>query len=272
VVVLNLVAKDGVKTSYGEQLSAVLVTRMRQSRRFEKVVSAQEMEALLAFSQQRELLVCESDSCTAEIAGALGVRYLVSGTIGRFGSVWLLNLRLLDTKTAQADGTVSRTIPGDDEALLAAVAEVTAELLRESSILAAPQAAEAPEKPKVAAASPAGPTAAVKTAQPTKDRTAEAPAGQGPPVPAILRGVGAVFVVAGLVPGILLAGSTGVGVAALLLLVVPAMTYVPALARLRLPLVVVTGGGVAGAVVSLALVVLAAGAAVGSVASSFVVE
>src|SRR5438045_2465034 len=53
-----------------------------------QVTTKGEIASLLGFERQRQLLGCSTDqaSCLAELAGALGVDGLISGSIARFGS------------------------------------------------------------------------------------------------------------------------------------------------------------------------------------------
>ncbi|MEW5850153.1 MAG: hypothetical protein AB2A00_15300 [Myxococcota bacterium] len=145
VAVLELQAKQGVSADTATLLTANLVTLLRAQGRFSKVVSSSEIETLLGFEQQKQLLACDSSSCMAELAGALGVDYVVSGTLGRLGDQWLLNLTLLNTRTTQAEGSVSMPVAGNNEAaLLKAMETVPAQLLQGSRVpggVAAPQPA-----------------------------------------------------------------------------------------------------------------------------------
>lgn len=67
-----------------------------------RVVGASDVESLLGFEKQRELLGCEDASCYVEIAGALGVDGLLVLRVGRLGSTFLVSATLLDLQKAQA--------------------------------------------------------------------------------------------------------------------------------------------------------------------------
>ncbi len=71
----------------------------------------EEFRTLADVEAQRSVSGCDdaSASCLAEIAGALGARYVVSGTLGGLGDEVVLQLALLDTRTAQ---TLSRSSAG----------------------------------------------------------------------------------------------------------------------------------------------------------------
>src|SRR5262249_33049754 len=56
------------------------------------VTTAEEMSSLLGLERQRSLLGCAQESCSAELAGALGVDALVLSSVSRVGNSYLLNL------------------------------------------------------------------------------------------------------------------------------------------------------------------------------------
>jgi len=63
----------------------------------------EEFRTLADVEAQRTITGCDegSASCLAEVAGALGARYVVSGTLGTLGAEVVLQLTLLDTRTAR---------------------------------------------------------------------------------------------------------------------------------------------------------------------------
>jgi hypothetical protein len=67
-----------------------------------------ELRSIADAEAQRSLLGCDdqSSACMAEIAGAYGARYLLSGSVGLFGGEVVMSLILVDTTTAR---TLSRT-------------------------------------------------------------------------------------------------------------------------------------------------------------------
>lgn len=71
------------------------------------VMASKDIKRLLELEGQRQALDCDSnsDSCLAEIAGAMGARYVVNGTLARMGGLLVCNLTLFD---AQASRSVMR--------------------------------------------------------------------------------------------------------------------------------------------------------------------
>lgn len=68
-----------------------------------RVITSSEIERLLGFERQRQLLGCtdNSASCQAELANALGVDGLVTGSIGKLGKTTQINLKIIKAE----DGT-----------------------------------------------------------------------------------------------------------------------------------------------------------------------
>jgi TolB-like protein len=76
-----------------------------------------------------KLVACmEGASCDAEIGGALGVDYLLSGQVGQIGSRYHLSLQLFDARKARVLGRVARFSERDEDALARALQSGLGEL------------------------------------------------------------------------------------------------------------------------------------------------
>ena len=67
------------------------------------------------------MLGCTDAVCLAEIGGALGVEYLVTGNVGKVGNRFLVNLQLIDIRQIKVVNRVKRE-SGSEGEMLAAVA------------------------------------------------------------------------------------------------------------------------------------------------------
>lgn len=85
------------------------------------VLTSSEIAALLGLERQRQLLGCtdEQNSCLAEMANALGTDGLVRGSLGKFGNVYQLDLKVLSSG-GQTLASFSKKADGD-EALLSSL-------------------------------------------------------------------------------------------------------------------------------------------------------
>ena len=128
LVVLELAAGKDVDAA---TVSAVgdAITSLIAARGLFEVTSSQDVKTLLGVERQRQLLGCTESSCMAELTGALGARFVLSGTLGLLGDTWQLTLTTLDSARAQPIGRTTRLAP-NLKALTAllpwAVAEATA--------------------------------------------------------------------------------------------------------------------------------------------------
>jgi len=92
-----------------------------------RVTTPTEISAFVGVERQKQLVGCSetSSSCIAEIADALGVDGVITGSIGKFGSTLQLNVKIL------------RTSPGDMLDVLSLTASSEEQLLRQISEAAA---------------------------------------------------------------------------------------------------------------------------------------
>ena len=130
LIVLQLATAGGVEPGIGAALTEAVTTEV-SSRGFFEVISSKDVETLLNVERQRELMGCsdEATNCLTELAGALGARFVLNGSVARLGDAYQLNLQTMDSQKAQPLGR--STLIGKDlgvlrEQLKYVVAEATA--------------------------------------------------------------------------------------------------------------------------------------------------
>ncbi|MEW5851050.1 MAG: hypothetical protein AB2A00_19845 [Myxococcota bacterium] len=191
LAVLPLEAKLGVPPQAAELLTDNLLTEVRNTRIFGRVVGPQEIATLMPAEQQSFLIKCASDECALvdqELAGALGVSHLIVGNLGKLGSSYLINMRMLELKTSTVLATLSERVRGESpELLLDALRPSLTKLLVDSGFIK-PQNAPAP----AAAAIPGAP-ATTSTTAPESSTPSRLP---------ILRAVGGVGLLVAAVPAL----------------------------------------------------------------------
>jgi hypothetical protein len=86
-------------------------------------IGMSEIRDMLSHEAEKQMLGCEgTESCLAEIAGALGVDELVSGRLTRADTGQLFVLRRLDQRRARIAGSVTQNlVAGSGEEVLAAI-------------------------------------------------------------------------------------------------------------------------------------------------------
>ena len=90
---------------------------------------------------------CSEASCIAELGGALGARFLITGKFSRFGSRYVLLLKLIDIELGKAVNTASLQA-GALEMLLDDLPAAVGQLIGERPAEPAPRAA-APSRPQI---------------------------------------------------------------------------------------------------------------------------
>jgi hypothetical protein len=99
VLVLDLEA-EGVEAREARLLTGRVARALSELEGY-RVVTQADLKDLVELEGERQLAGdCDTDSCLAEIASALGARYLVNGRVGRIGSLLLLQLGLFDAEGA----------------------------------------------------------------------------------------------------------------------------------------------------------------------------
>jgi len=100
LAVLDMEAQ-GVEKATADTVTDIVTVSLKKLGVFD-VISRADIQQMLNFEESKQLVGCTSSSnCIAEIGGALGVARVVTGSVGKLGTSYVLNLSLLDTKTAK---------------------------------------------------------------------------------------------------------------------------------------------------------------------------
>lgn len=120
VAVLDLAAK-GSPAEMAASATALVATELDKLGVF-RVISGEDIRAMISFEKTRQSLGCEADaSCLAEIGGALGVDYIVAGSLGKLGDTYTLFLNLTDIKKAAVESRVQENIEGGESKIIPAI-------------------------------------------------------------------------------------------------------------------------------------------------------
>ena len=161
------------------------------------LVSPEEMEALDAELARQLSGGCDQASCVAQLGGALGAQYLLTGSLGLIGKTYVLNLKLIDIETTSAKANAKPIMASSLDEIVRRVDEATADVLgggaapvAERSPRARPEPAEVPVRRVAMSSGDSAPS--------TTSREAGL---SGPQIAGIVIGVVAAVVVVGLVTG-----------------------------------------------------------------------
>jgi TolB-like protein len=107
LAVLDFLAQ-GVPAETAQALTTS-ATQELTTRGFFEVVTSADIQTLLGVERQKQLVGCSesASSCTAELAGAMGSRFVLSGNVTKLGETLQLSMQMLDTVKSQ---TVARSV------------------------------------------------------------------------------------------------------------------------------------------------------------------
>lgn len=92
------------------------------------VVERGQMQAIMQ-EQDFQMAGCTSDECAVEIGQLLGVTKMVAGSIGKLGSTYSMDLRVIDIATGKISNSIIRDYRGEIDGLLAEMALVAQEIV-----------------------------------------------------------------------------------------------------------------------------------------------
>jgi TolB-like protein len=127
VAIMEFASDGGVSEKQMVSLEDLLATEIRKAGDF-RVIGKSDIMKMLRLEERKNLMGCSDDSCIAEIGGALGVRWVVFGNVGQFGSTFLLNIKLMDAEKIHVVGSSSRSVKGGLDRLVEVLPQMVREL------------------------------------------------------------------------------------------------------------------------------------------------
>lgn len=113
-VAVNDFAVNDVDERVAQVVAESLVFELRKLERT-NVISFEEVRQMMNLEAEKQAMGCSGDeSCLAQIADALGVDYLVTGTLARVGDTHVFGLRLIDQAAASAERTINKVLPANN--------------------------------------------------------------------------------------------------------------------------------------------------------------
>jgi hypothetical protein len=94
------------------------------------VIGKSDINSLIGFEKQKQVMGCSDDSaCLAEVGGALGVDYILVGSLGKIGALYRIDLKVVETRKARVRGRIGASVEGKEEKLVVAVQKAVRDLL-----------------------------------------------------------------------------------------------------------------------------------------------
>jgi hypothetical protein len=110
LVVLDLTPGGGADPQVVSAFTEALTDAVSKAGYFD-VVSSRDIAQLLGRERQMQLLGCSEGQCMTELGGAVGARFILSGSLVKLGDAWQLTLTTLDSEKAQPIGRATRIAP-----------------------------------------------------------------------------------------------------------------------------------------------------------------
>jgi TolB-like protein len=127
VAVMPLAAKR-LEASIAQVLTDMLTLALRRSGRYE-VMSADDVNRLLQQETLKDALGCDNVACAAEIAGALGTEFMITGNALKLGNKITITLTLFDTKNVKVIKSAGASVANDEDLFERAMLNALGDLL-----------------------------------------------------------------------------------------------------------------------------------------------
>jgi curli biogenesis system outer membrane secretion channel CsgG len=148
IAVINLKSSSGVAAGESDLISDRLRGELFNTGKV-NVMERDQMQEILKEQGFQQSGACSNEACMVEMGQLLGVEQLVTGSLGKVGSMFLVNLRIIDVKTAKISKVVSKDIKGSIEDVVGELGPIAAELVGASVAPAkTEEKSAAPEQPK----------------------------------------------------------------------------------------------------------------------------
>lgn len=128
-IVVTGFAGDDLGSDTRELLNELLVTDVQHRLADRKVIAPSDIDALIGLERAKDLMGCDDAACAAEIGGALGAAYLVTGRLGILGESLVMTLKLINLKATSVESRVTQTVATRDQGqIAAAITQMVADL------------------------------------------------------------------------------------------------------------------------------------------------
>lgn len=97
----------GVAAAVAQSLTDAFAGELRKLPGYQ-LLTQQELTAVLGVERQRQLAGCAESACMTEVASALDVDAVVTGSLARLGQSWLLQVQLVDARKGVTKAHASR--------------------------------------------------------------------------------------------------------------------------------------------------------------------
>lgn len=132
IVVLTKLQGDtgATPTIHPDMLEDHVMASLQKKSRFQPI-GRTDLDTLIDFEKQKELLGCDGVVCMAEIGGALGADWLLANTVTPLENGWSVTLKLISAKDVNVGARASQLVEGGQKELLDAYPHLIRQLMNQ---------------------------------------------------------------------------------------------------------------------------------------------
>jgi TolB-like protein len=141
--ILNIKCGAGVTEPDGDLISDRLRAEIFNTGNANVMERNQMQEILKEQGFQQSGATCTDEDCLVKMGQMLGVHYLVAGSLGKLGSMYMVNMRTIDVQTGKIVRAVSVDVKGDIEDLVEYLPRIALQLTtdarKQSTVISTPE-------------------------------------------------------------------------------------------------------------------------------------
>lgn len=99
-----------------------------------EAIGPEDVKALVGFETMRDETGCDDASCVAEIGNALGVPFLVAGSVAKLDNSVVITLKLINVRETRVQARVSTIADGSARILPRVIGEVVQDMIRRAKL------------------------------------------------------------------------------------------------------------------------------------------
>jgi hypothetical protein len=128
---INLKAGNGVNEGESEIISDRLRSELFKTGKV-TIMERDQMQEILKEQGFQQSGACTDEACLVEMGQMLGVKHLVVGSLGKLGSMFMVNVRAIDVQTSKVINVVSVDVKGEIEDLVNKLPYIASQLVSEA--------------------------------------------------------------------------------------------------------------------------------------------
>jgi TolB-like protein len=123
LIVFDITPEKGVEKSDANLLTELVIDRISKLKRY-SVIGQKDLDKMLSWEQGKQLKGCTDTACLVQIAGALGAEFYVEGSVGSYGSQYIITLKLMDAYNVRVIERSTEKVKKDEDAVVRAIEQM----------------------------------------------------------------------------------------------------------------------------------------------------